>query len=250
MTKPETRIQAKEEAAPPAPVLHASHSDTLGQEVVDGVLPAGAVLTLESIQERFAVSRTVAREVVHSLESLNMVISKRRVGMVVLPQRHWNLFDPNVIRWRLRGPQRELQVCSLVELRMAVEPMAAASAARRASPEARLRLVALAQSLEPLLLAGDDQGFLEADIEFHSLLLESSGNEMFGALTTAVAAILAGRMDLGMVPDEPVIAALSTHVALAEAIMRDQPARAEAAMSDLLVELRTSLLEDGPSSVS
>jgi hypothetical protein len=41
MTKPETRIQAKEEAAPPAPVLHASHSDTLGQEVVDGVLPLG-----------------------------------------------------------------------------------------------------------------------------------------------------------------------------------------------------------------
>ncbi|GAA2183176.1 FCD domain-containing protein [Brooklawnia cerclae] len=246
MARADDRSQSRDDVVQPAPVLHESHSDTLGQEIVDGVLPAGTVLTLETIQDRFGVSRTVAREIVHSLESMNMVMSKRRVGIVVLPQRHWNLFDPNVIRWRLRGPQRELQLRSLIELRMAVEPMAAASAARRASPEARLRLVTLAQSLRSLLLAGDGAGYLDADIEFHSLLLESSGNEMFGALTTAVSAILAGRIELGLVPDAPVTAALNTHVALAEAILRDQPTRAEAAMSELLVELRGSLLDGEP----
>ena len=74
------------------------------------------------------------------------------------------------------------QYSSLTELRIAVEPIAAAGAARRASAAERSQLVALAADLRRLGEAGELQAFLAADIAFHRLLLQSCGNEMFLAL--------------------------------------------------------------------
>lgn len=114
-------------------VLHTTVLDTLGRRITSGDAPAGTPLTLESIGTEFGVSRTVAREVMRLLEGLGLVRSKRRVGIVVLGIEDWNVLDPRVIRWRLEGPGRDAQLRTLTELRHAVEPLAAAGAARHAT---------------------------------------------------------------------------------------------------------------------
>ena len=43
---------------------------TLAIEMLDGKWPAGESLTLEDVQNRFGISRTVAREVAKTLESM------------------------------------------------------------------------------------------------------------------------------------------------------------------------------------
>src|SRR5690606_33442979 len=63
------------------------------------------------------------------------VESRRRVGVTVLPSREWNVYDPQVIRWRLAGADRPRQLRSLTVLRSAVEPVAAGLAARHATAE-------------------------------------------------------------------------------------------------------------------
>lgn len=54
---------------------------TLAIEMLDGKWPAGESLTLEDVQNRFGISRTVAREVAKTLESMGAVTVRRRVGL-------------------------------------------------------------------------------------------------------------------------------------------------------------------------
>ena len=93
------------------------------------------MLLTDELAERYEVSRTVVREAVRVLESMHLVESRRRVGVTVLPTERWNVYDPQVITWRLAGSDRARQLRSLTVLRSAVEPVAARLAAELATPE-------------------------------------------------------------------------------------------------------------------
>ncbi len=62
------------------------------------------MLRTDELAQRFEVSRSVMREAVRVLESMHLVESRRRVGVTVLPECEWNVYDPQVIRWRLPAP--------------------------------------------------------------------------------------------------------------------------------------------------
>ena len=222
-------------------VLHTTVLDTLGRRITSGDAPAGTPLTLESIGTEFGVSRTVAREVMRLLEGLGLVRSKRRVGIVVLGIEDWNVLDPRVIRWRLEGPGRDAQLRTLTELRHAVEPLAAAGAARHATDAERAELVAAAARMRMLGEAGDLEEFLRLDVRFHEILLRASGNEMFGALAGVVAAVLSGRTHLGLMPASPVPEALDQHEAVARAVADADAEAAEASMAAIVGEVRSAL---------
>lgn len=222
-------------------VLHSTVLEAIGSEITAGALPEGSVLTLEQIQQRFAVSRTVARETMRMLEHLGLVTSRRRVGLVVRPAADWMVFDPRVIRWRLAGPARLAQLRSLTELRAAVEPVAAAAAARHADPAEVDRLLVLVARMRELGEAGRLDEFVVCDIEFHALLLRAGRNEMFAALTDVVAEVLAGRTRHGLMPDRPRPEALDAHDAVADAIRSRDPEAAERAMTVITAEIRAAL---------
>lgn len=224
-----------------AEVLHSTVLEVVGSEITAGALTEGAVLTLEQLQQRFGVSRTVARETMRSLEQLGLVTSKRRIGLVVRPAEDWMVFDPRVIRWRLAGPGRLTQLRSLTELRAAVEPVAAAAAARHADAAQVDRLMALVVRMRELGEAGRLEEFLACDVEFHALLLHAGRNEMFTALTGVVAEVLAGRTRHGLMPSRPRAEALDAHDAVAEAIRARDPEAAEAAMTVITAEIRAAL---------
>ncbi|HEY5516539.1 MAG TPA: GntR family transcriptional regulator, partial [Pengzhenrongella sp.] len=115
--------------------LHERVLSRLGPALVSGELAEGDVITIDQISQQHGVSRTVARDVVKVLESLQVVTTRRHVGVTVSPRSHWNAFDPRLVRWRLAGPDRAGQLRTLSELRRGVEPVAAALAAAHATPE-------------------------------------------------------------------------------------------------------------------
>ncbi|MHA6802606.1 FadR/GntR family transcriptional regulator [Salinifilum ghardaiensis] len=222
--------------------MHSDVLDTIGREITGGQLPTGHVLTLDVLEERFGVSRTVARESMRILQSMGLVTSRRRVGITVQPRESWNVFDPRVIWWRLAGEGRDAQLRSLTELRIAVEPLAAASAARNASGEVRSRVVELSAAMRARGEAGELDEFLEVDVEFHTALLRASGNEMFEALADVVAVVLRGRTQLGLMPHQPVSQALALHEQVAEAVADARSDDAENAMRELLAEVRDAVV--------
>ncbi|MEU2679426.1 FCD domain-containing protein [Streptomyces sp. NPDC007107] len=208
--------------------LHGLHGQVLsriGESLAAEEIRAGEVLRLEDLQDRYGVSRTVAREAVRVLESKRVVTSRPRVGITVRPMDEWNLYDPQVIRWRLASPSRSSQLRELAELRAAVEPSAAALAAAGASPETRASLVGLAQAMAGV--AEDDiQGFIAADLAFHRGLLSASGNGMFAQLSEVTEELLVARRDLPLMPDHVDADAVQRHVEVATAIAEGRQADA------------------------
>ncbi|MEA5455054.1 FCD domain-containing protein [Sinomonas sp. JGH33] len=220
---------------------HRRMLDAVGEDIASGRLEPGTRLTLEELQNEFGVSRTVARDTMRVLETMNLVSSKRRVGIVVQDPSLWNVYDPQLVRWRLASPRPEDQYASLTELRIGVEPVAGACAAQRATGAQRAELAGLAARLRAFGEAGDLESFLEADIAFHRLILRSSGNEMFAGLDGMVAVALTSRTRQGLMPFHPRSEALDAHERAAAAIVRGDPQGAEDALRDVLHEVRAAL---------
>lgn len=204
--------------------------DTLGREICSGAIGPDSTFTTESVEDRFQVSRPVVREALRALEALGLVTSKRRVGVRVQPLTRWNVYDLQVIRWRLAGPSRVAQLRSLTELRGAIEPAAARLAAMRAPLNQASELVGLAGRLWAAGREGDTERFLQLDREFHALVLEMSGNEMFAQLHHLVDEVLSGRTHYGLMPQYPAPEALQMHVDIATAIQAGNAEKAASAM--------------------
>lgn len=214
--------------------LHARVLDLLGLAVCAGDLASGSVVRIDQLQARYGVSRSVMREAIRVLASMGLVASRRRVGVQVLPPTRWNLYDPQVIRWRLASPARSAQLQSLTELRTAIEPEAARLAALRAPLTGASELMGLAGKLWAAGQANDAEAFLLLDIQFHRLVLSCSGNEMFAKLNTLVEAVLTGRTQYGLMPRHPHNEALQLHVDVASAIQRGNADEAHAAMLGIM----------------
>lgn len=223
--------------------------DRLGQEIVAGTVPAGHRYRLDELQERFAISRTVARDVMRVLESLGLVTPRRSVGVIVNPGSEWNVYAARVIHWRLACSEAEQQFRELTQLRIAVEPVAASEAATNASAAARTRIVELGEELRRLGEAGRLEDFLTADVEFHALLLRESGNSMFAALEGVIAEVLAGRTHAGLMPFHPRPEALDAHQGLADAVARGDRGAAEAHALAVVSEVREALVGEDPGRV-
>ncbi|MGK3954918.1 FadR/GntR family transcriptional regulator [Arthrobacter sp. R4] len=224
-----------------SPAMHERVLEAVGIAIASGSLPPGSRLTLDLLQQEYGISRTVARDTMKVLESMNLVYSRRRVGIVVQERALWNVYDPKLVRWRLASDNSAEQYSSLTELRIAVEPIAAAGAARRASAAERAKLLSLAGDLRRLGEAGDLEGFLAADIEFHRLLLHSCGNEMFTALEGMVAEVLTSRTKQGLMPFKPRNEALKAHEDVAAAVAGGDAVTAESAMHHILDEVRNAM---------
>ncbi|MGN6751074.1 MAG: FadR/GntR family transcriptional regulator [Intrasporangium sp.] len=216
--------------------LHARVLDGLGTAIAGGHTRIGTLLYIDDLAAEYGVSRSVIRECLRVLASMGLVESRRRVGTRICPRDEWNVFDPQVIRWRLASDDRVGQLRSLTELRAAVEPEAARLAAVRGGLAEGSALVGLAAQLWTAGMEGDLETFLELDVEFHRLVLVGSGNEMFLKLNHLVGEVLSGRHQYGLMPRHPDQEALLLHAEVAQAIQRREESRACEAMRRITVQ--------------
>lgn len=215
--------------------LHGRVLDTLGPEITAGEYPPGSVLRTDELAQRFDVSRSVMREAVRVLESMYLVESRRRVGVTVRPKSEWNVYDPQVIRWRLAGADRPGQLRSLTVLRSAIEPVAAGLAARHATAEQCAELTECALGMVAHSRGHKLEGYLHHDVAFHRVVLVASGNEMFARLGDVVAEVLTGRTQHDVMFEDPDPAAVTLHVQVAEAVREGDAARAEELTREITV---------------
>lgn len=211
-------------------------ADDLGQAIAGGHRTPGEVLRTDDLAEQFGVSRTVVREAVQALQAKRLLRSSPRVGLTVRPVQEWHLYDPDVIRWRLAGVERTTVLDELTELRGAVEPVAAAALARQADREKRTKLMESSSRMRAAAAVGDRTSFLEADVEFHRLLLGMCGNPLFAQLAPVTEELLRGRAALKLLPTAPDPEDADRHDAVALAVAAGDPGRAEVAMRAVVAE--------------
>lgn len=215
--------------------LHGRVLDTLGPAITAGDHPPGSVLRTDELAQEFEVSRSVMREAVRVLESMHLVESRRRVGVTVRPKAEWNVYDPQVIRWRLAGADRPQQLRSLTVLRSAVEPVAAGLAAKHATAEQCAELTECTLGMVANSRGHRLEAYLVHDMAFHRVILNASGNEMFARLGDVVAEVLAGRTHHEVMFEDPDPAAVTLHVQVAEAVRAGDALRAEELTREITV---------------
>ncbi|MEO7753117.1 MAG: FCD domain-containing protein [Terracoccus sp.] len=228
-------------AAPSGAGKHADLLDQLGSDLVDGHLVPGAVLSTEQVEQRYGVSRSIAREAVKVLESMGVVASRRRVGITVRPEEEWDALSPLIVRWRLAGPGREAELQSLSELRSGIEPVAARLAAGRASVAQQDALASAAAGMSSTGRRGDLEAYLRHDAVFHHTLLRASGNPMLARFGDLVEEVLAGRTHHHLMPSNPNPQAIDWHREVADAIASRDAAAAEAGMALIVAEAQSAM---------
>jgi len=205
--------------------------DALGREIVIGDYSGRDFPTEAELAKQHGVSRSVTREAVKMLTAKGLLTARPRKGTTVQPSSSWNLFDTDVLRWLL---DRRFSVDLLHrfnELRVAIEPEAAALAATYAGQEQRDEIDAgLAR------MRAAEQGLdntLDADIAFHVAVLRGSGNPFFVQFRDVVATALRSSIQFtNRIKGRT--ANVADHAAVRDAIMRHNPDAARDAMRKII----------------
>ncbi|WP_374652061.1 FadR/GntR family transcriptional regulator [Dongia sp.] len=221
----------------------------MGTAILSGAYPEGALLPAEGeLMAQFGISRTVLREVLKTLAAKGLVVSKTRVGTKVRSQVDWNMFDSDLLGWRLDLGMDLRFLNSLYEIRLAVEPAACALAALRRSDESLARMRAL---IDEFRRPGHTRmSFAEVDLALHLEIAAASGNPFMRSIGAIIeAALMASFVDSAPVADEARLThSMEDHAAIVDAIARGDATAAATAMTNVIEDgrkNRTSLLAGG-----
>ncbi|MCR5869386.1 MULTISPECIES: FadR/GntR family transcriptional regulator [unclassified Sphingomonas] len=205
--------------------------DNLGRAIVTGRFEREPFPTEAELAKQHNVSRSVTREAVKMLTAKGLLSARPRQGTVVQPTTSWNLFDTDVLRWLL---ERQFSVDLLKQfnqLRVAIEPEAAALAARFGD-DAELQRIT--DGLERMKAAekGLDEP-LDADIAFHVAILRASSNPFYvqfrDVVTTALRTSIRFTNRI-----KGRTASVADHAAVRDAILARNPDAARTAMRNLI----------------
>jgi DNA-binding FadR family transcriptional regulator len=215
----------------------------LACEIVSDRLPPGSVFpSAEELVQQFEVSRTVARETVHTLSMLGLVRVQHGKRTEVLPREDWNILSA-VVQEALRREKRAGPLLrDLYEFRLLVEPDAARLMAERASDREVAELGRLARTMSDLAREDPEadrawrsgSAFHVADWDFHHLVARGSGNDLLGAVIRDIREVLATLWATSRLGPEEVERVAEYHGRIAAAVARRDPAGAAEAMRDHL----------------
>lgn len=200
----------------------------LGTAIVTGAFGEDGAFPIEAeICRKYDASRSIVREAIKVLNAKGLLIARPRKGTRVRPERDWNLLDPDVLNWMLKRRFSLAMLVDFTRTRLAIEPAAAAEAARSAT---RAQIQAIESTLERMEAAtqGKDDP-LEADISFHLAVLEASNNRFFFHLSPMVETALRFSIRYVNRKLKRTYALVDDHRAIGDAIIaRDPAAAAEA----------------------
>jgi DNA-binding FadR family transcriptional regulator len=209
----------------------------IGRAILEGDFPVGSTLPGDAdLMERFVVSRTALREALKTLAAKGLIESKTKVGTRVLGEKRWNMFDPDVLTWRMQlGVDRDF-LARLFEIRQALEPLAAAAAARYRTRE---DLDALEAALDEMArLPVSTAVFTEADLAFHRTILDASANPFLRSIGSVIEAALAISFTISSPADHPDRVRISSrqHRAILHAIAAGDAQAAGDAMTVVILQ--------------
>lgn len=210
-------------------------SDVLAEEIrnliLSGEMAEGDALPTErDLVAQSALSRGSVREALRILELEGLIETRpgRNGGSRV--RRPSESHVRHMLSLYIRGSRVRFE--SLLEVREAIEPEAARLAARHRSETQLRTLRAIHSRMERADRVGDNGAFLEGNLDWHMAVVQASGNELIGALMSALseAVLRATEMD---VFDKPEIrqSVLRAHAAVNQAIADGDPEMARCRMS-------------------
>jgi DNA-binding FadR family transcriptional regulator len=213
----------------------------LGVAIVTGVYSENNPFPVEAeLCRQYGASRTVLREAVKMLTAKGLLGARPRRGTWVQPEDRWNLLDPDVLGWLLERKFSPALLIEFSEIRLAVEPGAAALAARAAGPAEKAAVRTAIERMQAAERGEDDP--LDSDIAFHVAVLRASRNRFYGQLTGLIATALRFSIRTTNRYKGVQLASVADHKRVADAILAGKPQAAEDAMRRLVEEAMDLIL--------
>lgn len=219
------------------PIGHESVADTIVHHIeeliVSGVLKDGTRLPSErTLAEEMQVSRPKVREALKRLEESGLIIVRHGEGNFVAPL-VGSAMSPALVDLYSRHVSA---FEDYLEFRREQESFAAMLAAERATEEDREILRDIVQELENAHASGDSKASRDADVRFHSAIVDASHNSLMVHTMAAIYQL----MERNVFYNRSFLRAidgtgemlLEQHKAIADAIITGQPDKAAEAAAD------------------
>lgn len=179
--------------------------EEIALKILKGDYPSETTLPNEdALCREYQVSRGVLREATKVLTQKGLIQARPKVGTLVLPRNKWNLFDGDVLTWKLQVEGKVEFLRAVTEVRCIIESEAARCAAER-SDASQIEAIAtpLREMAELLETEGGEEAFdyenyLVIDMAFHMAIMEASRNELLAQIgaTMRQAVLSARRLDI------------------------------------------------------
>lgn len=146
--------------------------------------------TERDMSVQFGVSRSVVREAAKRLELQGLLEIRQGSGMKIVDKLH----KPLSGAVHMLVPDEEQRMLQLSEVRLALEPQNARFAAERATASSLKKLKATHERLKN---CQDFETQVLADMEFHCLIAEASGNKIAALLIQSLSDLLQNSLSHG-----------------------------------------------------
>jgi DNA-binding FadR family transcriptional regulator len=209
----------------------------IGRGILEGQFAVGSTLPGDAeLMEHFGVSRTALREAMKTLAAKGLIESKTKVGTRVCGEKNWNMFDADILAWRLQLGVDQSFLESLFEIRQALEPLAAADAALYRTHDDIQNMKAALDAMR--LPHHTRDSFTHADLAYHRAILDASANPFLQSMGTVIEAALATSFAISAPIDDPLSFEMSgrQHQAIFDAIVEQDPNAASEAMSTVILQ--------------
>lgn len=218
-------------------------SEELQRMILNGSFKPGQQLPSEiDLADRFGVNRSTVREGIRQLESEGLLRREGRKRLLIAVPKHDDI-SPRIERALL---MHEVSFQELWQVALALEPVAAALAAKHATEDHIAAIAANVEATARVVEAGEPSDKL--DTEFHTLLAESSGNRALLLSREPIGQLLfRPYVELGRTVKQAPHRNLEAHRALLDAIRDHDAERATLWMQRHIEDLKRGWLMSGRS---
>jgi GntR family transcriptional repressor for pyruvate dehydrogenase complex len=205
-----------------------SISEDIAQQILDlissGNLEPGQRLPSErELCKNFGAARSSLREALRGLSMIGVLTA--RVGEGTSVAADGGKFLGKIIEWRLITEKHDIE--NLLEVRIALEGIAAANVARDGTETDIARLATLLAKMKSAVK--DKKQFAALDLEFHVTLAKASGNSLLFDLISMIRNQLVTALDKLLLPQVRPLT-YKEHAAIVDAIQHRDADRARDAM--------------------
>ncbi|MGQ1797375.1 FadR/GntR family transcriptional regulator [Kocuria oceani] len=210
-----------------------------------GDLAPGTRLPPErQLAQMLGTGRSAVREALAALEILGVVHIRPGSGTYLRASASELL--PQTLSWGLMLGEQKVE--DLVQIRAALEVLAAETAAHRAGPD---NLIALQEHLTQMREHQNDYAaFVEADMLFHQEMATASGNHTLSGVLQSVRALLRIWVDRSISEEAEARDAIAEHEQVLQALTAHDPAAARSAMTSHMHTANKRLLDKDEPSVA
>lgn len=224
-------------------------SETIAREIVHDIvergLPVGSVLPTEAeMFESFGVGRASVREALRMLEVNGLITIKTgpKGGPIVAQASSIEFAKTATLYFH----SSRATFGELVEARIVLEPMMAAFAARRRSPETERALRDSLVLTEKAIEEGDEKIYIAQASRFHGIIAGLSGNKVLDFFGGALKHIYYERVWDSLMGEARRLHVLDAHAAVTTAILAGDADLAQRLMADHMNEINARLAEHLP----